>query len=65
MCDGDEHYYTVPFLTLDALYCGWRLGHGLEFISRYWYLSVFYVTPWPTFIPTAMLLRDPRAAGQP
>ena len=50
-------YYTVPFAALDALYCGWYLGHGADFIVRYWYLSVFYVTPWLTFMPTAVLLR--------
>jgi hypothetical protein len=50
-------YYTIPFAALDALYCGLYLGHGPDFLSRYWYLSVFYVTPWLTFIPTALLLR--------
>ncbi len=49
-------YYTLPFAALDALYCGWYLGHGVEFFSKYWYLTVFYVTPWLTFIPTAFLL---------
>lgn len=50
-------YYTAPFAALDALYCGWYLGHGADFISQYWYLSVFYLTPWLTFMPTAVLLR--------
>ena len=54
-------YYTVPFAMLDALYCGWYLGHGAEFVLRYWYLSVFYLTPWLTFMPTAALLRAARA----
>lgn len=49
-------YYTVPFALLDAAYCGWHLGHGAGFVERYWYLSVFYVTPWLTFMPTAWLL---------
>jgi hypothetical protein len=47
-------YYTVPFLLLDALYCGWYLGHGWQFVSKYWYLSIFYVTPWLTFMPTVV-----------
>ena len=51
-------YYTVPFAVLDALYCGWYLGHGSDYIVRYWYLSVFYITPWLTFMPTAALLRQ-------
>ncbi|MBL8300718.1 MAG: hypothetical protein JNN30_20455 [Rhodanobacteraceae bacterium] len=51
-------YYTLPFAALDAVYCGWYLGRGSEFIFEYWYLSVFYVTPWLTFMPTAALLRS-------
>ena len=49
-------YYTLPFALLDALYCGWYLGHGEAFVYRYWYLAIFYITPWLTFIPTAFLL---------
>jgi len=57
-------YYTVPFVVLDALYCGWYLGHGAGFVARYWYLSVFYLTPWLTFMPTAALLRGVRPPAQ-
>lgn len=57
-------YYTFPFAALDALYCGWYLGHGSEFLAKYWYLSVFYVTPWFTFMPTAALLRRQRAPAR-
>jgi hypothetical protein len=57
-------YFTLPFAVLDALYCGWYLGHGAGFVSRYWYLSIFYVTPWLTFVPTAVLL-GPRPAKPP
>lgn len=51
-------YYTVPFAALDALYCGVYLGHGHAYLWRYWYLTVFYVTPWLTFAPTALILRS-------
>lgn len=51
-------YYTLPFAALDALYCGVYLGHGPGFLYKYWYLSIFYVTPWLTFIPTALLLGE-------
>jgi amino acid transporter len=51
-------YYTIPLAAFDALYCGVYLGHGVNFLYKYWYLSVFYVTPWLTFIPTAILLRE-------
>jgi hypothetical protein len=50
-------YFTIPFAILDTLYCGVYLGHGTAFLYRYWYLTIFYVTPWLTFIPTALLLR--------
>ena len=60
-------YYTIPFAALDAWYCGVYLGHGPSFLYKYWYLSVFYVTPWLTFIPTALLLReeDPHPKTRP
>jgi hypothetical protein len=49
-------YFTLPFAALDYLYCGVYLGKGIGFLSSYWYLSIFYVTPWLTFPPTAWLL---------
>ena len=49
-------YYTVPFALLDGWYCGVYLGHGVSYLVKYWYLSVFYVTPWLTFPVTAVLL---------
>lgn len=51
-------YYTVPFALLDAVYCGWYLGLGTQFLVTYWYLTIFYITPWLTFMPTALLLRN-------
>lgn len=50
-------YYTVTFVVLDTLYCGIYLGHGASYLTRYWYLSIFYITPWLTFMPIARLLR--------
>jgi hypothetical protein len=49
-------YYTVPFALLDTLYCGVYLGHGASYLHKYWYLTVFYLIPWLTFPPTALLL---------
>ena len=49
-------YFTVPFFTLDTLYCGMYLGHGASYLTSYWYLTVFYLTPWLTFLPTAWIL---------
>ena len=39
-------YFTVPLALYDWLYCGLYLGHGVEFISTYWYLTVYYAIPW-------------------
>lgn len=49
-------YFTVPLAVLDTLYCGIYLGHGPDYIVKYWYLSAFYLTPWLTFQPTVWLL---------
>ncbi len=49
-------YYSVPLALYDWLYCGLYLGHGTGYLATYWYLSVFYVSLWLTFIPTAYLL---------
>lgn len=56
-------YYTVPFFILDACYCGLWLGHGPGYFWQYWYLTVFYLTPWLTFPPTAWLLNRGATAG--
>ena len=57
-------YFTVPFAILDWLYCGVYLKHGTAFLSQYWYLTVFYFTPWLTFVPTALLLRRTQITQQ-
>jgi len=49
-------YYTIPFAALDTLYVGIYLGRGWYYLVEYWYLTVFYVTPWFTFLPTVALL---------
>lgn len=57
-------YFTVPLAVLDYLYCGVYLGHGATFVSRYWYLTIFYFTPWLTFVPTALLLNSAKDIRQ-
>jgi hypothetical protein len=49
-------YYTVPLALYDWMYCGLYLGHGAGYLTTYWYLSVFYLSLWLTFIPVAYLL---------
>jgi hypothetical protein len=51
-------YYTLPFAILDTLYCGVYLGHGPSYLWTYWYLTVFYFSPWFTLLPTAALLQQ-------
>lgn len=55
-------YFTVPFAIFDWLYCGIYLEYGAFFLVRYWYLTVFYFTPWLTFVPIALILRHMQGA---
>jgi hypothetical protein len=50
-------YFSLPFAVLDTLYCGVYLGHGADYLWKFWYLTVFYVSPWMTLLPTESLLR--------
>jgi hypothetical protein len=50
-------YYTLPFAVLDTWYCGIYLNHGASYLLTYWYLTVFYISPWLTLLPTAVLLQ--------
>jgi hypothetical protein len=57
-------YFTVPLAIYDWLYCGVVLGHGREFLWRYWYLSVYYVIPW-LLLPGLAVFLARRAAPAP
>jgi hypothetical protein len=39
-------YFTVPFFIYDYIYCGIYLGNGMKFLTKYWYLTIYYVIPW-------------------
>jgi len=54
-------YISVPLFVYDFLYCGYYLGHGLQFLVSYWYLTVYYVLPWILFLPTGWLVERSRA----
>lgn len=45
-------YFTVPLFIYDLIYCGYYLGHGINFIWEYWYLTVYYILPWIILPPT-------------
>ena len=49
-------YFTVPLALYDWLFCGLYLGHGIQFLSRYWYLTVYYPIPWILMPLVALLL---------
>ena len=55
-------YFTIPLAFYDWLYCGLYLGHGIQFISRYWYLTVYYAIPW-VLLPVTALLLDRMRSG--
>jgi hypothetical protein len=42
-------YITVPLFIYDLIYCGFYLGHGMGFLWRYWYVTVYYIVPWAAF----------------
>ena len=56
-------YFTVPLAVYDWLYCGLYLGHGMQFISRYWYLTVYYAIPW-VLLPLMAFLLNRTRSGQ-
>jgi hypothetical protein len=53
-------YFTVPLVVYDWLYCGIYLSHGVEFIGRFWYLSVYYAIPWIVFPLIAVGIKSDR-----
>jgi len=56
-------YFTVPLALYDYLYCGLLLGHGLGFLARYWYLTVYYLIPWRV-LPALSLHLERRGSRQ-
>ena len=49
-------YFTIPLAIYDSLYCGIYLGYGVRFIRVFWFLSIYYVIPWPLFLLIAQFL---------
>jgi uncharacterized membrane protein len=49
-------YFTIPLLIYDSIYCGLYLGYGIQFITEFWFLSVYYVIPWILFPLIAVVL---------
>jgi hypothetical protein len=53
-------YISFPLFIYDLIYCGFYLGHGLSFLWKYWYLTVYYILPWLIFPPTGWLIEKNR-----
>ena len=58
-------YFTVPLAIYDWIYCGVYLGHGMEFIGQFWYLSVYYIIPWIVFPLIAVSIKSERHGKSP
>ena len=54
-------HFTAPLAIYDWLYCGILLGHGMQFVAQFWYLSVYYAIPW-IILPGVALILDRRDA---
>ena len=50
-------YISVPLFFYDLIYCGLYLGDGLNFLAKYWYISVYYILPWIVFPPMGWLMQ--------
>lgn len=55
-------YFTVPLAFYDWLYCGIYLGNGIQFVFRYWYLTVYYAIPW-FLLPLVAVFLNRKAPG--
>ena len=51
-------YFSVPLALYDYLFCGIYLGYGFQFISVFWFLSVYYLVVWFLFPAIALILND-------
>ena len=49
-------YITIPLFIYDLVYAGIYLGHGLNFLWKFWYLTVYYMLPWLLFPSTGWVI---------
>lgn len=54
-------YISVPLFIYDLVYCGFYLGHSTSFLTKYWYLTVYYILPWIIFPPTGWWVEKKRS----
>jgi hypothetical protein len=56
VCLWWSFYISVPLFIYDLIYCGFYLGHHETFLTKYWYLTVYYILPWIIFPPTGWFI---------
>jgi hypothetical protein len=54
-------YISIPLFIYDLIYCGIYLGHGADFLWKYWYLTVYYILPWLIFPLAGWLVEKNRS----
>jgi hypothetical protein len=64
VCLWWSFYISVPLFIYDFAYCGFYLGHGVSFLTTYWYLTIYYILPWVLFPPTGWLIEPRRRSAQ-
>ena len=58
-------YISIPLFVYDLVYCGYYLDHGFNFLTSFWYLTVYYVLPWILFLPTGWVVERLRRDKKP
>ena len=61
VCLWWSFYISVPLFIYDLIYCGFYLGHSIDFLSKYWYITGYYFLPWVIFPPTGWLVDKRRS----
>lgn len=56
VCLWWSFYISFPLFIYDLIYCGFYLGHSIGFLTKYWYITVYYILPWVIFPPTGWVV---------
>lgn len=51
-------YISIPLFIYDFLYCGVYLGNKIQFLTKYWYITIYYILPWVIFLPMGWFLQQ-------
>ena len=62
ICLWWSFYISFPLFVYDFIYCGFYLGHSVGFLSKYWYITVYYILPWLIFPITGLLVDKGRVS---